>query len=211
MKALLRSSLLATVAVAATCLLPNPAQAGQEKLQAKIAETSQEVGRSRDQLQTTMDVLSALVGQKGGDLKPAFEKFKAEVVRTKKVAEATKATGADMQKQSASYFGDWEKEIAGVSNPKLRKNAEKRMAAVQANYTDATKSLETAAGKFAPFLSDLADIEKILTNDLNAGGVKSIKGTVSSAKFNMTNVRRSIQTAIDSLDKMSTRLKPDAK
>jgi Protein of unknown function (DUF2959) len=210
MKALLKSSLLATFAVAATCLLPNPAQAGQEKLQAKIAETSQEVGRSRDQLQTTMDVLSALTSQKGGDLKPAFEKFQAEVAKTKKVAEATRATSTDMQKQSASYFGEWEKEIAGVSNAKLRKKAEKRMAAVKENYTDAIKSLDSAAGQFGPFLSDLADIEKILTNDLTAGGIKSIKGTVSSARFHMTGGRRSIQTAMDNLNKMAARLKSDA-
>ena len=208
---MLKSSLLATVAVAVTCLLPNPAQAGQEKLAADIAQTSQEVGRSRDQLQTTIDVLSALVSQKGGDLKPAFQKFQAEVVRTKKVADATTATAADMQKQSDAYFGEWVKEIASVSNPKLRKNAQKRLDAVKENYTDATKSLEMAAGKFTPFLSDLADIEKILTNDLTAGGIKSIKGTVSSAKFNMTNVRRSIQTAMNSLDKVSAELKRDAK
>jgi hypothetical protein len=211
MKEMLKSSLLATLAVAVTCLLPTPAQAGQEKLAAQIAETSQQVVSTRNQLQATMNALTALVDQKGGDLRPAFQKFQAEVVKTKAAAEVTKGTAAGMAHQSAAYFSEWEKDIAGVSNEKLRKNAQRRMTAVKGNYADATKALEAAGGKFAPFLSDLADIEKILTNDLTAGGIKAIKGTASSAKFNMGNVRRYIQTATESLDKMSARLKPDAK
>ena len=57
MKNMLKSSLLATLAVAATCLLPTPAQAGQEKLAAQIAETSQQVGETRNQLQATGPVM----------------------------------------------------------------------------------------------------------------------------------------------------------
>jgi hypothetical protein len=133
------------------------------------------------------------------------------VVKTKKVAESTAATAAEMQKQSDAYFGEWQKEIASVSNPSLRKKGQKRMDAVKKNYSEAAKSLDAAGGKFGPFLSDLADIEKILTNDLTAGGIKSIKGTVSSAKFNMTNVRRSIQTAMNNLNEMSAELKREAK
>src|SRR5580765_1622438 len=157
MKNLLKSSLLATIAMAAIWVLPTPAHAGQEKLAARTAETSLQVGGTRDQLQATMDALTALVGQKGGDLKPAFANYQAEVVKTKAAATTTQATAADMQKQSDTYFGDWEREIAGVSNEKLRKNAEKRMNAVKADYTEATTSLQTAGGKFAPFLPDLAD------------------------------------------------------
>jgi hypothetical protein len=74
MKTLSKSALLVTIGVALACL---PAEAGQEKLAADLAATSQEVGRTRDQLQTTIDVLSALVGQKGGDLKPAFDAYRA--------------------------------------------------------------------------------------------------------------------------------------
>ena len=203
MKILSKSMLVIMLGVAVACL---PAEAGQEKLAADLAKTSQEVGRTRDQLQSTIDVLTKLVGQKSGDLKPAFEAYRAEVVKTKKVAEATTATAVEMQKQSDAYFGEWQKEISGVSNASLRKKGQKRMDAVKKNYTEAAKSLETAAGKFAPFLSDLADIDKILTNDLTAGGIKAIKSTVSSAKFNMTNVRRSIQTAMTSLNEMSAQL-----
>jgi uncharacterized protein YhaN len=210
MKNMYKSFRLATLAFAAASALATSAQASQEKLAAKITETSQQVGGTRDQLQATMDALSALVGQKGGDLKPAFEKYRAEVEKTKSAAVATRATAADMQKQSAAYFGEWEREIATVSNEKLRKNAEKRMGAVKANYTEATKSLGAAGEKFSPFLSDLADIEKILANDLTAGGIKAVKRTVSSAKFNLGIIRRSIQSAMDNLDKVSARLKPDA-
>ena len=50
--------------LAVSMLTGTVSYAGQERLAAKMAETSTEVIRTRDQLQATMSALSALVRQK---------------------------------------------------------------------------------------------------------------------------------------------------
>ena len=100
-----------------------------------------------------------------------------------------------MKEQSAAYLNEWEKDLNGVSNPKLRAKAQKRMTKVQKNYDNAAAASTTRAPEFAPFLSDLADIQKVLANDLTEGGLKSLRRTVSSAEFNQGTVRRAINAA----------------
>jgi hypothetical protein len=116
-----------------------------------------------------------------------------------------------MKQQSAVYFGEWQKDLDNVNNQKLKKKGQKRLATVQKSYDAALAGLETAGAKFTPFLSDLGDIQKVLANDLTAGGIKAIRSTVSSAEFNLGPVRRSIQTAVAELNKVAAALKPESK
>ncbi len=185
--------------------------AGQEKLAEKIAEASKEVTRTRDQLQATMTALTAMVRQKEGDLKPAYATYTSEVAKTQTAGEWTRQCAVNMKQQSAKYFGEWQEELKGLNNDKLRKQAEKRLAKVQKSYDKAAQALETAGTKFRPFLSDLADIEKVLAKDITAGGMKSLRSTVSSAEFNLGPIRRSIDTAIAELEKVSAGLQPEAR
>jgi hypothetical protein len=197
--------------IAATALLAPAVQGGQEKLASAMTETSLEVTKTRKQLDTTMGALKALTGQKEGDLKPAYNTYRAEVAHAQSAAVWTRQTAENMRVQGAQYFADWQQELGGISNPKLRKKAEQRLASVQKRYGSVSKALETAGAKFTPFLSDLADIEKVLARDLTAGGVKSLRGTVSSAQFNLGPVRRAIDNAAADLEKMSKELRPQAK
>lgn len=197
--------------IAATAWLAPATQGGQEKMAATMAETSTEVTKTRSQLESTMGALKALTSLKEGDLKTAYSSYCSEVARTQTAATWTRQTAQNMREQSAQYFADWRQELGGISNPKLRKKAEQRLASVQKRYGNVSKALETAGAKFTPFLSDLADIEKVLARDLTAGGIKSLRGTVSSAQFNLGPVRRAIDNAAADLEKMAKELRPQAK
>jgi len=210
-RSLLRPAVLTACLLAAVWMPGTTSHAGQEKLAAKMTETSTEVLRTRDQLQTTMDALSALVRQKQGDLKPAYDAFCAEVAKTQAAASWTQKTAQEMATNSAVYFSDWAKELNGVVNESLRKKGLKRMKAVQEDYNDAAAALDKAGQKFAPLLSDLSDIQKILAQDLTEGGVKSLRGTVSSAEFNLRTLRRSINSAVEELAAVSKALRPETR
>jgi hypothetical protein len=208
----LTSSLLASALLLAAGLVASPfARAGQEKLAAQMAETSTQVTQTRNQLDATMAALKSLVRQKEGDLKAAYAGYCREVALTQTAAAWTRQCGENMAAQGKQYFADWQQELEGISNAKLRRQAERRLAKVQKRYGNVTKALETAGGKFKPFLSDLGDIEKVLAKDLTAGGIKSLRGTVSSAEFNLGPIRRAINTAVGELEKMSRDLQPQAK
>jgi len=109
------------------------------------------------------------------------------------------------------YFQDWQATIDGISNPSLKKKAQKRLDSVKASYDKVETSLKEAGEKFKPFLSDLSDITKALATDVTAGGVKAIKGTVSSANWNLQYVDKAAKAALKEMDKMQKALSTEAK
>lgn len=182
------------------------ATASQEKLAASIGSTRDEVIATRDQLQTTVDTLAALAKQKQGDLKPAYDAFVKEVARTQANAALTTRRAESMQTEAQSHFDAWQRELEGVSNLSLRKKGQKRLDAVRKSYDRAAATLGSAGRSFGPYLSDLNDIQKILANDLTPGGVRSIRSTVSKAKFDLGIVRGHLYDTIRELDKMQKSL-----
>ena len=194
------------LALALILMTAQAASAAQEQLAASLRDTRNEVVATRDQLQTTVNALDALVKQKEGDLKPPYDEFVAQVTRTQSDAAATKARAQKMQADAKTHFGGWQKEIDSIANEKLRKKGQKRLDKVEKSYNKAIGQLEEAGVSFEPYLSDLADVKKILANDLTRGGIKAIKGTVSKAKFDLSTVRNHIFDAIKELDSMEKSL-----
>ena len=108
------------------------------------------------------------------------------------------------------YFQDWQTTVQGIANESLRTKAQKRLDGVQKSYDKVEASLKVAAEKFAPFLSDLADIQKALATDVTAGGVKAIKSTVSSANWDHQYVNNAIKAALKEMGKMEKALSSEA-
>lgn len=178
----------------------------QAKLAKSVTVIQAETVATRDQLQATLNALTALTKQEKGDLKPTFETFSEEVKKTHVVAEQTAARITAMQDASKEYFVSWKTQINEINNESLRKKALKRMEAVQEKYDDVIKSLKEASEKFKPFLSNLDDVQKMLVNDITPGGVKTIRGIADDANWNMKKVRTSIAEAIEELGDMSKSL-----
>jgi len=192
-------------------LLASATQASQEQLATSMKEVRLESDRTRDQLATTLAVLTTLTKQQKGDLRPAYEAFTTELPKTEAAAAATRARVAWMQGDGMKYFEDWQQTINSINNESLRKKSQKRLDAVKKSYAKVTAEFKEAAEKFKPFLADLGDIQKVLSTDLTASGVKGLRSTVSSANFNYKNVNRAINSALEEMTEMEKSLSTEAK
>jgi len=191
-------------------LLASATQASQQQLAASIKEARIEASNASTQLKTTLDALTALSKQTKGDLSPAYNTFAAEVPKTEAAAAWTRTRVQWMATDGQKYFTDWQKTVDGVANESLRKKAQKRLAASQKSYAKVGVSLKQAAEKFQPFLSDLADIQTVLSKDITAGGVKAVKGTVGDANWRYKFVSSEINDAVKEMKKMEKSLSTEA-
>ena len=189
-----------------TTLLVSATQASQEQLAASIKEARAEATRTSEQLKATLAALNALTKQSKGDLRPAYNAFAAEVPKTEAAATWTRVRVQWMAGDGRQYFKNWQKTVDGIANESLRKKAQKRLDAVQANYDKMEVSMKEASDKFKPFLSDLTDVQKTLASDVTPGGVKAVKPTVSNAKWNHQFVNRAINEALKDMQKMEKAL-----
>ena len=187
------------------------AHANQEQLFKSIKDTHVETSRGSQQLATTLNALNALTAQKKGDLRPAYNGFVAEVDKTKAAAEETRKRVQWMGSDGRQYFRDWQKTVDSISNASLKKKAQKRLDSVNESYGKVETSLQEAANKFRPFLSDLDDIQKALASDVTPAGVKAIRGTVRDATWNHQFVNNAINSALKEMGKMEKALASEAK
>ena len=195
---------LATLLAAAT-------QASQEQLARSIGDTRLETSRTDAQLKATLEAINALTKQTKGDLRPAYNTYCSEVAKTEAAAGWTKTRIQWMAMDGRKYFEDWQSTVNSIANESLRKKSQKRLNAVKVSYDKVEASLKVAGDKFKPFLSDLADIQKALSTDVTAGGVKAIKSTVRSANWNHQYVDNAIKSALKEMGKMQEALSSAAK
>jgi chromosome segregation ATPase len=191
-------------------LLAGATQAGQEQLAASIKDARSEATMTSSQLNATLAALNTLVGQEKGDLRPAYEAFQAEIPKTQSAAATTAARVQSMSSDSDKYFGDWQKTVNDISNTSVQKKAQKRLNKARESYNKVETSLKAAGDKFRPFLSDLTDVQKALSQDVTSGGVKAVKPIVRSANWNYKGVLGSISQALREMDKMEKALSGEA-
>jgi len=201
---------LPTVVAVLSLLATATLRADQQLLENSIKEVRAETLRTKQQLESTLGALNTLTAQAKGDLRPAYQAFAAEIPKTQAASDWTRSRVKSMNENGQKYFDGWQKELDGISNQSLRKKAQSRMDSVKKSYNKVIASLTTASEKFAPFLSDLSDIQKTLANDITPGGIKAIRGTVNSANWNYKSVNRAVNEALTEMDKMAKALSPEA-
>ena len=204
----MKKHILLTIGLVA--LLTSATQATQQQLATSVKEIQGEATRTSEQLKETVGALNALSKQKKGDLRPTYEKYCAEVVRTQAAADWTASRVPSMKDKSSKYFSDWQNTVNSIANASVRKKSQKRLDSVKASYDKALVSLQEASEKFKPFMSDLRDIEKALVTDVTAGGVKAAESTIKSANWNYKYVEKSIKSALVELNKMTKALSTEA-
>ena len=193
-------------------LLATATQAySQEQLSKSMQEVRLEAGQTRDQLATTLAALTKLTKQEKGDLRPAYDAFTAELPKTEAAAAATRTRVSWMQGDGMKYFEDWQTTISSINNESLKKKSQKRLDAVKKGYGKVIAEFTEAAEKFKPFLADITDVQKVLSTDLTAKGVKGVRSTVSSANSNYKSVNRTINSALEEMKGMEKELSPEAK
>jgi predicted nucleic acid-binding Zn-ribbon protein len=198
-------------ALSLATLVAGAASPGQEKLALSMKDTRLEATRTRDQLAVTLAAVTKLTEQEKGDLHPAYSAFTAEIPKTEAAAASTRTRVTWMQGDGLGYFQDWQQNISTINNESLKKKSQKRLDAVKKSYGKLTEKFKTAAEKFKPFLSDLADIQKVLSTDLTANGVKSLRSTISDANWNYKEVNRAINRALEDMKDMEKDLAAEAK
>jgi hypothetical protein len=192
-------------------LLAGASGAKQHALANSVNEAAAEVNATNAQLAETMKSLNALMATPSGhDLRPAYQAYIHNVEKTRQAADITKRRYEQMNADSDNYFSTWKAENRKIANKDIRTKANERLEEVKKHYKSTVESLKAAAEKFNPFLSDLTDIQRALSNDLTGKGLASVSDTVKKANYDHDQVKAEIHTAAVHLDAMRATLLPIA-
>src|SRR5215813_2322047 len=113
---------------------PNASAAGYklaDKVGKGIAEFRDEIVDVKKAVDATMASLDKIVAQASTDPRKAFKEFDKNVPKIDSAAEKAKKRSADMREKGKTYFEAWEKDMANVNDPNIRKLAEDRKMKLQ--------------------------------------------------------------------------------
>jgi chromosome segregation ATPase len=177
------------------------ASAAKEKIEALRVESA----KVRNQIVLTMESLKRL-NVKGVELRPQFEKFKAELVKMEEQAKIASNRAESMKAKGEAAFQAWEQEVKAINNADIRKEAEKRYEKRKKSYDKILNAMGEAKEELAPFMSDLNDIRKLLESELTESTVAATKGTIRSADWHGEDVRDSLADVEKELDRVAADL-----
>jgi hypothetical protein len=179
-----------------------------DKTGASIAEFRDEIVNIKKEVDATMTTLDKIVTTAATDPRNAFKNFDKAVPRVDDAAKKAKKRAEDMKARGQAYFAQWEKEVAAVNNPEIRKLAEERKAKLQAVFGNIKTFMEPARDQFNTWLAELKDLQKYLGNDLTIGGIDAAKELIGKAKTGGQGVQQSMDKVIAELNTIVATLTP---
>jgi uncharacterized phage infection (PIP) family protein YhgE len=156
----------------------------------------------------SLSTLNDLVDTPKPDLRKQFKAFNSAVEDLAATAQEVSTMATEMQAAGADYFKKWDKEMAAISNEDIRTRGAARQAEVTARFQTILQEYGAAKSAFAPFMSDLRDVQKYLSTDLTAGGLGAIKGAATKANQDAIPLRAAVGKLTQEFKAMGVALSP---
>jgi hypothetical protein len=175
---------------------------GADKAQATVSSVSKlemELQNASDQVSSTLQALDAIVAEPEGDLRPAYDAYTKALSDLKSASKRVSDEGAAVRSKANSYYTDWEKNIATITNTDIKERAEKRRSEMLKKQEEANAWILSFGQRFDSFVTELEDIRAYLETDLNSAGVKSITGQVKDTKKDGQAIQKDLDKLVAAL------------
>ncbi len=178
-----------------------------EKTVDSMGDFRNQVAAAGNQLDKTMASLDGVMNA-SGDRKKAFENYMKEVANLKKEGDDAKQRSDDLRDRSKEYVAKWQSDVANVSNPELKAQADARRAQIQERIGAVQADARAAGDAYRPLMKELTDIQTVLANDLTAANVKGVAPVAAQAHQHATDLRKSLDAFVGELDSLRGAIGP---
>ena len=179
-----------------------------EKTGAGIASFRAEVVNANKTIDATMRSLDDIAATANTNPRGAFARFSKNVKNLESTAAKMGKRSLSMQQKGQAYFRQWEQELATVNNPEVRRLAEQRKAKLQETFATIRKYTEPLKAQFDPWMSDLKDLQKYLSQDLTIAGIDSAKALFAKTTSEGVEVQKSMDALVAELNTVAAALTP---
>jgi hypothetical protein len=171
-----------------------------------LQTASAEVQAENGALEIAMGSLKELVNDPGADLRLPFRHFSSAVDKLAAAAQRTQMTGQKMALRNAAYFESWDKHLQQIEFEHVRNVSATRMNEVTNRFAVLHQRYQDSQAAIQPLISYLRDIRVVLSTDLTAAGLESVKGVVKNAEVNAAKLKTALAALAMELDDSSVRL-----
>ena len=146
------------------------------------------------------DALLAI--DRAGDRKAAFAAFGSALDELVVDRERVQALREAVEADEADYTGAWGERLDAIHDADLRKRAATRRDAVVEQFGDLLADVDRAQQQFGPWLQTALDVRAYLEDELNAGGVASVRDRIQGLDRDSASVRAQLDKVVHQLGEM---------
>lgn len=187
---------------------------GKEKrdiLVSRVKDSKKEQQQAKQQIKTTMESFQALTGFQGGQLEKNYKKLNSEYEKAEESAKKLHDRIDSIDKVSNDLFREWQKEIDGMENRKLKQQSVDMLRKSRLQEAGYIKSMRQTEARMTPVVAAFHDQVIFLKHNLNARAIGSLKGTSAKISTDVDVLLSSLDGSmaqadalIQSLDSSST-------
>lgn len=173
---------LIMLALATTMSLAGCASSGVQRQDTAVTSLKQlrtDMNSGAQQVDATVASLRGVL--RSQDLVTSYNEFTKQLKQLERDAATVRSRRASMKTKVDQYIESWRAEFENVQNADARRSTEERAASYRIAVGRVENALDDVKNAYGPFISDLKDIQLILTNDLSKRGVSGLSSTIEGA------------------------------
>lgn len=167
-----------------------------EKTSNSLQKAASEIQEGKEQVDAVLVALTDLVQNPAEDLRPQYKTFSKAYAKLVSISDTVDAKAKDMSASGQRYTTQWDTELAEIQNEDIHTRSEARRVAVSASLEKVKRQYQQTKTDFAPFMSDLKDVEKALSLDLTQAGLGTVRKVAKTTNSHGVDLQKSLDTLI---------------
>jgi Protein of unknown function (DUF2959) len=185
---------------------------GKEKrdiLVSRVKDSKKDQQQAKEQIKTTMESFQALTGFQGGALEKSYKKLNGEYEKAADCAQKLHNRIDSIDQVSGDLFKEWQKEIDGIENKKLKAQSAVMLRQSRLNEAGYIKSMRQTEARMTPVITAFRDQVTFLKHNLNARAIGSLKGTSAKMSTDVDVLMISLDGSMAQADSLIASLNAD--
>jgi len=157
-----------------------------------VQQAADEIDHVARALEATMVSLKDLVEKPAPEPSAQFKAFAKNVDALETQAKGVSNLAAQMEKNSKSYFAQWDQQIATIANEDIRERSQERREKIEKALAKVREQYTEARDEFKPLLADIKDVRTALAADLTADGIAGVKKSAAKVADGAADVKETL-------------------
>lgn len=160
--------------------------------------------KAKEQFASALDQFLAVTKVPAPELKATYDRLNDELKRSESRANDVRDRIAAIDDVAKALFEEWNVELSQYSNPSLRAQSERQLAATKRRYAELMRVMEAASARMDPVLAAFRDQVLFLKHNLNAQAIASLGSTSRDLQQDIARLVADMEKSIREADAFIT-------
>ncbi|MEN8150320.1 MAG: DUF2959 family protein [Planctomycetota bacterium] len=152
--------------------------------------------------------LKAMRENPEADQTAMFNTFRNEMALLEDLTRKSRSRGEAAVEEKEQYLEEWGRNLESIQDHALRETSKERRREVKRAFAEVLGSFETARSSFRPLYATLKDLRTMLANDLSAGGIRAVEGTIATADAGAIQARKDLAAVRQQVEDLAEMIAP---